>query len=221
MCDRRSRRGKRRLYRAPRSRCHSHLAQRSGARRSRMKRVTARRQRRVNEESSQPAKTSDSNHRPSFGSGHITPLFSGRATTCHARRRRAHVDVSRSAATACYVRLPPNLSNCDHFGLRWTLRLDLRRTKGTALHEADDLHGLPPCQRRDRRLFNRTLAHPTYGLERSRARARALVRATGGHAAINEDSTERPEADADEALCNAAALAAGVLIEPFPGGSAA
>jgi hypothetical protein len=26
---------------------------------------------------------------------------------------------------------------------------------------------------------------------------------------------------ADEALCNAAALAAGVLIEPFPGGSAA
>jgi hypothetical protein len=30
-----------------------------------------------------------------------------------ARRRRAHVDVSRSAATACYVRLPPNLSNRD------------------------------------------------------------------------------------------------------------
>ena len=48
----------------------------------------------------------------------ITLLFSGRATTCDARRRRAHVDVSRSAATACYVRLPPNLPNRDFFGLR-------------------------------------------------------------------------------------------------------
>ena len=39
--------------------------------------------------------------------------FSGRAPLCLARRRRARVDVSRSAATACYVRLPPNLPDRD------------------------------------------------------------------------------------------------------------
>src|SRR5688572_20712983 len=97
---------------------------------------------------------------------------------------------------------------CDGLYLR-----ERRRTKGTTLNEADDLHGLPPRQRRDRRLFNRTLAHPIYGRERSRARARAFVRATGGHAAVNEDSTERPEAGDAQPRSNAAALAAGVLIE--------
>ena len=50
----------RRLYRAHRSCCRSSLARRSGARRPRMKGATARRQRRVNEESSARAKVSDS-----------------------------------------------------------------------------------------------------------------------------------------------------------------
>ena len=55
---------------------------------------------------------------------HVPPnvRFSGGAPTCHARReqtttslhsRRARDDVSPSAATACYVRLPPNLPDRD------------------------------------------------------------------------------------------------------------
>ena len=57
--------------------------------------------------------------------------------------------MSWSAATACYVRLPPNLPNRDFFGLRWTLLPDLGRTKGTEPTEADELHGLPLRQWRN------------------------------------------------------------------------
>jgi hypothetical protein len=67
---------------------------------------------------------------------------------------------------------------------------------------------LPLRQRRDRGLFYRTLAHPTYGRERSRVRTGTFVRATGGHAAVSEDSTERTEAGDAYSLRNAAALAA-------------
>ena len=146
-------------------------------------------------------------HQLSSGSGHITLLFSGRATTCDARRRCAHVDVSRSAATACYVRLPPNLPNRDFFGLRWTLLPDLGRTKGTEPTEADELHGLPLRQRRN-------AAHELHAGTPDRWRMNqttqdcATVLATGVRAAVNEDSTERPEADVTHTLHNAAALAA-------------
>ena len=142
-----------------------------------------------------------------FESGHITLLFSGRATTCHARRRRAHVDVSRSAATACYVRLPPNLPNRDFFGLQWTLLPDLGRTKGTEPTEADELHGLPLHQRRNAAdelhagtLYRRRMSQTTQDC--------ATVLATGVRAAVNEDSTELTEADVTHTLHNAAALAA-------------
>jgi hypothetical protein len=96
-----------------------------------------------------------------------------------------------------------------------------RRTKGTALPEADKLHGLPLRQRRDRRRFDSTLARQTSGRKRSMARSRPFVRATGGHAAVNEDSTARTEADDADALCNAAALAARGQKERFRSGSAA
>ena len=115
--------------------------------------------------------------------------------------------MSRSAATACYVRLPPNLPNRDFFGLRWTLLPDLGRTKGTEPTEADELHGLPLRQRRN---AADELHAGTLELQpiTSTAQDRAVVRATGVRAAVIEDFTEHPEADATHTLHNAAALAA-------------
>ena len=159
-------------------------------------------------------------HQPSSGSGHITLLFSGRAMHCHARRRRARVGVSRSAATACYVRLPPNLPDRDPFDLRWTLRLDRRRTKGTEHIEADELSWLatapaaqPPPDRQhagactDARVNSADRA-PACACERRSRRE-------------NEDSTECSEAGDARARHNAAALAARGQEERIRGGSAA
>ena len=128
--------------------------------------------------------------------------FSGRATTCHARRgrtmatprsRRARDWVSRSAATACYVRLPPNLPKRAPFGLRWTLLRALRRTKGTALHGADELDGLPSRQRRYRgHLTKRSRARPM--AENFSCSSALLCTCEPRSRRGNEDSTERSEA---------------------------
>ena len=69
------------------------------------------------------------------------------------------------------------------------------------------LHGLPLHQRRNAadELHAGTLE---LQLMTSTAQDRAAVRAIGVRTAVNEDSTERPEADATHALHNAAALAA-------------
>ncbi len=118
--------------------------------------------------------------------------FSGRVTSCHARRRRARVDVSRSAATACYVRLPPNLPDADLCGLRRTLRRDRRRTKGTALHEADDVRDLPLRQRRNAAALNPTWqAQPM--AEAFNGSSRLTLRATGVGAAETKTLPSSPE----------------------------
>ena len=79
--------------------------------------------------------------------------------------------------------------------------------RGTEPTEADVLHGWPLRQRRN---AADELHAGTLELQpmTSTAQDRAVVRATGVRAAVNEDSTERPEADATHTLHNAAALAA-------------
>ena len=90
---------------------------------------------------------------------------------------------------------------------QWTVLRDRRRTKGTEPTEADELHGLPLHQRRN---AADELHVGTLELQpmTSTAQDCTAILATGVRAAVNEDSTERPEVDATHTLHNAAALAA-------------
>ena len=112
--------------------------------------------------------------------------------TCDARRRRAHVDVSRSAATACYVRLPPNPPTAISLSAQWTVLRDRRRTKGTEPTEADELHGSPLHQRRN---AANDLHAGTLELQpmTSTAQHRAAVRAIGVRAAQTKTLPSAPK----------------------------
>jgi hypothetical protein len=108
-----------------------------------------------------------------------------------ARLLRACVDLSRSARTACYVRLPPNPTNRDCLARDELYAATDAEQRGLhapklmasmACHPASGATPLTRC----------TPARPTDEQHTAMTRDRAAVRAIGVRAATNEDSTEHP-----------------------------